>query len=87
MSDTRVHAYTCKRVKCAKRRFSENIYKPTISDVQTTLKREDVSMPIQKISPGQDLETQLQKSNYQNYSKVSKMHYLLSGPLMLLGIL
>ena len=61
---TLVHAYTRTRVK---RRFSENTYKPTISDVQTTLKREDVSMPIQKISPEQDLETQLQKTNYQNY--------------------
>ena len=74
-------------MKRVKRRFSENTYKPTISDVQTILKREDVSMPIQKISPGQDLETQLQKTNYQNYSKASKMHYLSSGPLVLLGIL
>ena len=58
---TRVHLYAHARVKRMKRRFLENTYKPIISDVQTTLKREDVNMQIQNISPGQDLETQLQK--------------------------
>ena len=57
------------------------------SDVQTTLKHEDVSMPIPKNSPGQDLETQLQKTNYRNDLKAPKIHYLSSGPLILLGIL
>ena len=29
--------------------------------MSSTVKRDDVSMPILKVSPGQDLETQLQK--------------------------
>ena len=49
---------------------------PTISDVQTTLKREDVSMRIQKISPGQELETQLQKNKLSKLFK--SVQYALS---------
>ena len=41
--------------------FSKNTHKPDIFTVSSIVKRVDVSMPILKVSPGQDLETQLQK--------------------------
>ena len=43
--------------------FSKNTNEPTIFDIKTTVKHDDVSMPILKVSPGQDLETQLQKTS------------------------
>ena len=83
-SDRAIHAYTretrVKRVKC---RFPKNTYKPTISDVQTTLKHEDVSMPILKIGPGQDLATELQQ-NVAKLSKAFDMCYLPGRPQVLL---
>ena len=71
-TDRAIERYTRTRVKL---RFSKTIHKPIFSDVQTTLKHEDVSMPIQKISPGQDLETELQKNKFPKLTK-SVQHVL-----------
>ena len=40
-----------------KMRFSKNTHKPDIFTIQNPMKRDDVSIPILKVSPGQDLET------------------------------
>ena len=42
-------------------RFSKNTHKPDIFTISNPMKRDDVSMPILKVSPGQDLGTKLQK--------------------------
>ena len=52
-----------------KMRFSKNTHKPDIFTIQNPMKRDDVSIPILKVSPGQDLETQLQK-------KVGEIHQM-----------
>ena len=53
-------------------RFSKNTHKPDRLTMSSTAKRDDVSMPILKVSPGQDLETQLQKKVDEIYRKCSK---------------
>ena len=40
------------------------------------MKRDDVSMPILKVSPGQDLGTQLQKRSWRNPPNASQTWYL-----------
>ena len=40
-------------------RFSKNTHKLDIFNMQTTAKRDDISMSILKVSTGQDLGTQL----------------------------
>ena len=52
-----------------KMRFLKNTHKPDIFTISKGMKRDDVSMPILKVSPGQDLETQLQK-------KVREIHQM-----------
>ena len=63
-----------------KMRFSKNTHKPDLFTIQTTAKRDDVSMPILKVSPGQDLGTQLQKKSWRNRPKASQKWYLPSIP-------
>ena len=50
-----------------KMRFSKNTHKPDIFTISRPMKHDDVSIPILKVSPGQDLGTQLQ-------NKVGEIH-------------
>ena len=59
-----------------KMRFSKNTHKLDLFTIQTTAKRDDVSMPILKVSPGQDLGTQLQKKSWRNPPNASQKWYL-----------
>ena len=63
-----------------KMRFSKNTHKPDIFTIQNPMKRDDVSIPILKVGPGQDLETQLQKKSWRNPPKASQKWYLPSIP-------
>ena len=57
-------------------RFSKNTHKPDIFTISNPMKRDDVSMPILKVSPGQDLGTQLQKKSWRNPQNASQKGYL-----------
>ena len=52
-----------------KMRFSKNTHKPDIFTISNPVKRDDVSIPILKVSPGQDLGTQLQKKKLAKSTK------------------
>ena len=58
-----------------KTRFSKNTHKPDIFTIPNPMKRDDVSIPILKVSPGQDLGTQLQKKSWRNPPKAAQKWY------------
>ena len=56
-----------------KMRFSKNTNEPTIFDVTTTVKHDDVSMKIIKVSPSLGKKIELQKKSSKSYQKCKKV--------------